>query len=283
MLTHTPHLRVPHDRLRVASLQQTTTCNGVAFTARLELDGEPVGTIVNDGNGGETTLYSTTSQFGWRRMRAYVEACRHRGQPVPEERVLYSLVTEYDLNRRLRRAWKTGGTLARLLDRADYILGVHHVWPTPRTSAALTEVGRQLAEAHPHERGVVWQIWAGDAWSHLTGADTATPADEAVNDGRPVDPMRIFAHLIADALLDKLIRSQLIDHAAGNGIRLAPTMSDARLRAGIRAHAAAQARRRGLPVDDLPRLSADEGLELGRLLAGGQPRPAPHPTNPDQH
>jgi hypothetical protein len=55
MLTHTD-LRVPHDRLRVSSVKQMATHNGVAFTAVLRLDGRRVGTIENDGNGGARLL-----------------------------------------------------------------------------------------------------------------------------------------------------------------------------------------------------------------------------------
>ena len=93
MLTHTPDMWMPHDRVRVVSLQQIDTHNGVAYTAQLALDGEVVGTIENDGNGGPTTYYSlNSSPFNWRDLEAFVRQCRRRGQPVSEEQALEALV-----------------------------------------------------------------------------------------------------------------------------------------------------------------------------------------------
>jgi hypothetical protein len=92
LLTHTPGMRIPHDRLKVTALQQMPTANGVAFTATLALDGQPVGTIGNDGNGGPTALHSPNSLFGWRSMQSYLAGCRYLGEPASEERVLDALV-----------------------------------------------------------------------------------------------------------------------------------------------------------------------------------------------
>ncbi|MGC9668488.1 hypothetical protein ACNTMW_18275 [Planosporangium sp. 12N6] len=93
------------------------------------------------------------------------------------------------------------------------------------------------------------------------------------------DPMRVLAFVVADALLDRFTRDDLITCAARHGIPLAGRASDTRIRAAIRAHNRDRARRDGLPIDGLPTLTADEGLCLGRLLAGGDPnRPQP-PTN----
>jgi hypothetical protein len=92
-LVHTPDLRLPHDRIAVSSLQQLPTHNGVAFVADLTLDGQFAGRIENDGNGGPTTYYGlNSSPFNWRHLHEYVQACRHRGQPVSEEFVLDALV-----------------------------------------------------------------------------------------------------------------------------------------------------------------------------------------------
>ena len=93
-LVHTPDLQVPHGRLAVSSLHQLQTHNGVAFVADLTLDGQFAGRIENDGNGGPTTYYGlNSSPFNWRHLADYVQASRHRGQPVSEEFVLDALVT----------------------------------------------------------------------------------------------------------------------------------------------------------------------------------------------
>jgi hypothetical protein len=92
-LVHTPDLQVPHGRLAVSSLHQLQTHNGVAFVADLTLDGQFAGRIENDGNGGPTTYYGlNSSPFNWRHLADYVQASRHRGQPVSEEFVLDALV-----------------------------------------------------------------------------------------------------------------------------------------------------------------------------------------------
>jgi hypothetical protein len=107
---------VPHDRLRITSLHQMPTHNGVAFTADIELDSQPVGTVQNTGNGGPTNLYSPNSGFG-RRMADYVAQCRFRGQAALEEQVLDCLVDEFEFSRTVAEATAAGGTVVRLLDR----------------------------------------------------------------------------------------------------------------------------------------------------------------------
>ncbi|MGI5214837.1 hypothetical protein [Plantactinospora sp. CA-290183] len=95
--------------------------------------------------------------------------------------------------------------------------------------------------------------------------------------------MRILAYVIADSLLEELTREELVIAAAERGVSLInPEMTDEQIRTVIRRHAADKARRDGLPVDDLPTLTAAEGRDLGRRLAGGGPRPqaAPGGTRP---
>jgi hypothetical protein len=55
-------------------------------------------------------------------------------------------------------------------------------------------------------------------------------------------------------------------------------MSNDQIRTLLRAAQRQWGRQAGLPVDDLPTLTAAEGLELGRLVAGGAPTDGPAPT-----
>jgi hypothetical protein len=160
-------MRVPHDRLTVTALQQVPTPNGVAFTATLTLDGQPVGTITGDGDGGPTTLHSPNSLIGWRGMQAYLADCRYRGEPASEERVLDALVDEYDLARTVEQAQAGGGTVARLLDEAGFTLAVREVRPAPRGWDALRHLASHLAATAAHPRGHEWLIWTGSSWYTL--------------------------------------------------------------------------------------------------------------------
>jgi len=184
MLVHTPHLRVPHDRVTVTGLQQIATHNGVAFTAELALDGQYAGTIENDGNGGPTTYFGlNSSAFNWRHLHDYVQASRYRGQPVSEEFILNALVDEYDFGRQITDATKAGATLVRLLDEHGYTLDIQTARPAPATPAERAAIARQLtAQPARDPAGRMWQIWAGTAWQHLTivptAPTTATHADD---------------------------------------------------------------------------------------------------------
>lgn len=73
--THQP-LQMPHDRLTVASINYLQTHRGVAYTAVLHLDGQPVGTIENTGCGGMTTFEPATATFGLKQLGEFVAACR---------------------------------------------------------------------------------------------------------------------------------------------------------------------------------------------------------------
>lgn len=94
-----PHtvLHVPHDRLRVTSLRELPTSNGVAFTANLRLDRKQVGVIEDAGRGGGPLFspYPDTG-FGFTALNAFAAACRHHGEPVSTERLLSDLVTFAD-------------------------------------------------------------------------------------------------------------------------------------------------------------------------------------------
>ncbi len=186
MLTHTPDVRMPHDRVRVVSLQQMDTHNGVAYTAQLALDGQIVGTITNNGNGGATEYYAlNSSPFNWRHLATFAQGCRRRGQTMSEEQVLDALIDEFDLDQIVRHAAADDATVVRLLDEHGYQLDLLTARPTPSFAAQRTGLARRLLAEHRHPKGVEWVIWSGRGWRYLTrvdggdaqpGADT-TPAD----------------------------------------------------------------------------------------------------------
>ncbi len=179
MLVHTPDLRVPHDRLKVSSLQQIPTHNGVAFTAELTLDGQYAGTIENDGNGGPTTYFGlNSSAFNGRHLGEYVEGCRHRGQPVSQEFLLDALADEFQLGRQVADATAAGATLVRLLDEHGFTVEMHGVRRAPRSGPDRAALIAELAARPPHPLGHAWHIWTGTAWRHLAQARPAGRAGE---------------------------------------------------------------------------------------------------------
>lgn len=90
-----PHsgLRVPHARLTVTSLKQFEMSRGVAYTATLRLDGTIVGTIENEGCGGETMFQPRPGAgFGYDELNAYAGQCHTVGGWNSTESVLNDLV-----------------------------------------------------------------------------------------------------------------------------------------------------------------------------------------------
>lgn len=186
LLTHAVGMRVPHDRLRVTSLEQIPTHNGVAFTATLTLDDQIVGTVENSGNGGATMYYAASRAFTWRDMDAYAGACRRSGEPVSTEQVLEALVDEYDFDQAVGAALAEGGTVARLLDNDGYVRDFATVSPVPGSATQDASLARHLAESRPHPAGDHWQIWSGATWRYLgSGRPVAGPGHPAAPNGPP--------------------------------------------------------------------------------------------------
>lgn len=159
-------VRVPHRRLRVTALHQLPTSDGVAFTAELRLDTTPVGTIENDGHGGETTFRSRHhDMFGWRQMQEYVERCRRHGDHVDEATLLNSLVDEFDLTAEITRAAKAGLTLVRLMDPQGRCLTIRAVAAVNTTR--LTDLAVHLTNDPVAIPGGIWQIWSTGGWRHV--------------------------------------------------------------------------------------------------------------------
>jgi len=161
--------------MAVSLLRQMPTHNGVAFVAELTIDGRYAGPIENDGNGGATEYFGLNcSPFTCHDLHEYVQACRHRGQPVSEERVLQALVDEYDVGQRAKDAAAAGATLVRLLNDHGYTLDIHTVRPAPTRAADRAAIARSAS----YPTGRLWQIWTGTVWQHLTDAHPATAAAE---------------------------------------------------------------------------------------------------------
>jgi hypothetical protein len=166
LLTHVAGMRVPHDRLKVASVHYEPA-DLDSFTAVVEFDGKPVATIEHDGDSGAIVLRSPKSPSGCEDVRRYVAGCRYRGEPVGEQRVLRALVDQYEAECAVADAHAVGDMLARLLDNDGLTLILHRVQRARLGWDDLARLGRRLAATHPHPRGHEWQIWTGTSWSTL--------------------------------------------------------------------------------------------------------------------
>lgn len=269
VLPHTG-LRVPDGRLRARPPWPGARRAGVP-AALLAHDDRLIG-LLEHRAGVWTMVLPLDPGFVGRDLAGWIGGCRRDGRPVGEAEVFDALVAEHDLDRAVARAAVEGGTVARLVDHGDgTVLALRPVWPVPRHWCAQVRAHAQLA-AQPGLPAGRWELWTASGWLDLTPPGHAAQS-EVGEDRGPVSPMRVFAHVIADALLDGLTRDELVDLAAGKGILLAPWMTEPEIRAAVRDDLARGARDAGVPVDDLPHLTADQGLELGRILT----------TTPDQH
>ncbi|WP_233513751.1 DUF4314 domain-containing protein [Micromonospora craterilacus] len=275
-----PHtgMRVPHDRLRVTDVQAVPGTPPTSLIT-LALDEASVAEALSGADG--SCLSRLSAAFGRNDWAAYLSGCRQHGQPTSETQVLDALITEFQVGQAARQAAADGAVLTRLLDADGTILRLRPVWPAPRGHSARRQLGKWLRREDPHPQGQLWQWWTGTAWQHLasiTGLHTATDPSS-----RQPDLGQLLAFVIAESLYERVDRDELIEEATDNGIPLDRQMSDDQIRTLLRAALRERGRERGLPVDDLPTLSAAEGLELGRIAAGGAPttdQPAPH--DPDQ-
>lgn len=167
--THEP-LRMPHDRLTVASLDYLApTLTGVAFRAALHLDAQPIGTIENAGRGGATMFRPATAGFGRTQLDEFVAECRWRGQPVDEAQVLESLITEYETDCQIAASDAEGLALIVLRDGDGRIVAAEYgLDKTQLGQAGLRDLARQLTESearkYPQLTQFVWEIWTGRRW-----------------------------------------------------------------------------------------------------------------------
>jgi hypothetical protein len=171
-------IRVPDANLRVSSLRQLPTPDGVAYTATLRQGSTPVGTIHNAGDGAGTSHSPLAGPpFGLRQLAAFVAASRAAdGQPTSEEELLEDWVTEFEHDKEVTTATRLGRSPLRLrspLGAADtfhdehfddaYYTARHATAAKVTTAAARTALVDQLLRI-PIEAGQWWQLWTGERW-----------------------------------------------------------------------------------------------------------------------
>jgi hypothetical protein len=122
-LIRLPHtgLRIPDDQLNVTPYKQLTTHDGVAFTANLKRGKNIVGTIENEGCGGETRFHSRYLRndavaLTEQALADYAARCRtESGEPVTVEHLLDELVDEFEWTKKITRQHARGGAQLRLM------------------------------------------------------------------------------------------------------------------------------------------------------------------------
>ncbi|GIH05698.1 hypothetical protein Rhe02_37650 [Rhizocola hellebori] len=180
---HQP-LRMPHDRLTVTCIRHLELSTGVAYSATLCLDGQPVGTADNTGTGGPTVFQSTDPRFSQSDMDRFVDGCRWRGREVCEEFVLETLITEYELDIQITAAATRGLAVVVLRDSQAQVVSTEYRLDSNRLSSRdLRGLAEKLtadeAANYPYLTQFVWQVWIGTGWK-LIGI-----VDPTRNDGRP--------------------------------------------------------------------------------------------------
>jgi hypothetical protein len=181
-----PHtgIRVPDPTLRVSSLRQLPTPDGVAYTATLRRGGTPVGTIHNDGMGGPTSYHPAAgTPFGPRQLAAFVAASRTANdQPTSEEELLEDLITEYEHAKEVTEATRLGRSplgLRSPLGGDNHFAGLyytarHATAANVTTTAERTALVAELLRT-PVEPGQWWQLWTGQRWEDLTPPPSREP------------------------------------------------------------------------------------------------------------
>jgi hypothetical protein len=184
-LTHTPGMRLPHDRLRLHVTRHWPTGSGLACTGVLTLDGVQIATIRDRGDGTGAHLRAGDDGSGWPGMAEYLAGCRRYGAPVDQRRLLDALVDEHYLSAAVVQANADGATVVRLVDDAGY---THALRPVrrPRGWPARQELARALAgESAPSGVTGCWQLWGGTGWTQLVSVgDHPEPAGSRTDDDR---------------------------------------------------------------------------------------------------
>jgi hypothetical protein len=159
LLRHTPGLRVPHTGLHLTDVRNQPVSAGLAFTATLTLDGQPLATVTDDGTGA-ITLDPADLTATHDAIRAYLASCRLHANPMGVPRLLQALADEHFLGQAVAQAEADGGTQLRLVDDAGHTRALRPIAPTPASLNDLLELGRTLS-CRPGQR---WEIWTGTSW-----------------------------------------------------------------------------------------------------------------------
>lgn len=179
LATHQP-LRMPHERIRVIALDESTTDYGTTSTATLAVDDEPVG-VVWQRPGQPAQFRSDGPGFRERDLDDFVAACRWRSRDTDTDTVLRALVSEYKATAHIAAAARHGMAAVIMRDGDDHIVGTE-IFLEPRPFApgdrqALADMftGREQA-LRPEQNQFVWQIWDGRRWQMLGIVDV--PRDD---------------------------------------------------------------------------------------------------------
>lgn len=187
-LKHSP-LRLPHSRLRVTGKKAHRTHDGEAFAATVRLDNAIVGTIQNEGTGGETRFIpggpaSTIPEriALWNELVAGAEFTRASVTrlratdfgKVPAEYVADALVTEFEVSMWLAAIGAAGQGGVRSFDPSLGLSTAYIPYGAPSGyKAAHDRALVEQLETQELEEGNVWQVWTGEAWKDLTEAPAA--------------------------------------------------------------------------------------------------------------
>jgi hypothetical protein len=171
-----PHtgMRVPNDRIRVTSLKEVDTGDGVAWSAVLRLDQNKLGTLMDAGQGG-ATLFRPVNGTARKVMAAFVALCRDRdGKSMAEEFVFDALAEEYEWARDVAEADRKGRYLVRHFTRIDIpgslSFALEHTAPPDYDSGLQATAHMGLPDD-----AVRAELWMGDrGWTEFyRTADTA--------------------------------------------------------------------------------------------------------------
>ncbi|MFE6274062.1 hypothetical protein ACFVQ9_35335 [Streptomyces goshikiensis] len=162
-------LAVPRTGLRVTSLKQLKTSDGVAYTANVREGRKALGVIENHGSGGDT-CFVPVSHDGRQAMEQFAAACRRNGEPLRRGDVYEHLVDEYELTRMAKRCEKKRTSLVRGLgDEGNELhlieVTMPSVWLARGDHPHQERLARNLAQYQPAPRA--WQFWDGERWAPL--------------------------------------------------------------------------------------------------------------------
>lgn len=182
ILPHTG-LQVPHRRIAITAPASPHPAHHPAI-AELTLDGRPAATIHQATLRAYTVPRPNTDQFTTADWFAYVEACRDRGQPVGEERVIDALLVEAHTEHVIAEAdamFRRGllgrrPTVYRLVDHDQRPIITFADAPLPADATARSRLAEQLsshdAARRSHPDALRWQYWSGRHWQHLAYVPT---------------------------------------------------------------------------------------------------------------
>ena len=144
----------PDRNWKVSSLDSLATSNGIAYVAKLRLDGKLVGTIENQGNGGGSWASFTTGEM----TKAWRESAAAYGG---EEELADALVQEFEVSKLLNGKTKlhvlpVGKTPIDDNPPWDFAFVSYKASPNDPTAVAF------VREKHPGAR-----IWRNQQWEEI--------------------------------------------------------------------------------------------------------------------